>query len=114
MSRKHVKVTDIKSDIVERQTRSQAIRRSIRTSRGLVRWGFWEDKRALGADTRHVLLAYAFLRGMPYLACEKNTEKPVSIEPIADYARKFARDVEPTNDQVRIWLLALAEKEVAA
>lgn len=50
---------------------SAKLRRRIHRSKGEKRFNAWYAKRALGQRTRHLLLAYAYLRGVPYEKLEK-------------------------------------------
>ena len=54
---------------------SAKIRRNILRSKGDHRNDLWLQKRWLGTRTRHVLLAYAYLRGIPYTTVEPKTAK---------------------------------------
>jgi len=72
MSKKNVKFPEIKKTICEREHVSRRVLRgAIREATGMDRWAAWVDKRDYGDETRLLLLAYAMLRGLPYVACEK-------------------------------------------
>jgi hypothetical protein len=72
------KYEEIKFELRSRQAESQAIRKQIHATSGLDRYNLWAKKRAYGSDTRYLLLAYAFLRGMPYRVCEPEGSSPPS------------------------------------
>lgn len=49
---------------------SKEIRKDIHTTSGAEKYGNWNKKRNLGSHARHVALAYAFLRNIPYSKVE--------------------------------------------
>jgi hypothetical protein len=103
---KKCKYPQLKEELKARQAESQAIRRQIHESSGMERWGFWQDKRRYGAETRDLLLAYAFLRGLPYRLCETKT-KPNSGPYARDLQRcLIARGHEVAEDAIETWLKA--------
>lgn len=118
---KNAKYSKIREELRLRQAESQAIRKQIHASKGMDKWALWQDKRAYGVETRYLLLAYAFLRGMPYLACEpKSSVQPWSVA-IAKTASAHAEAVgygsgEVSDADVQAWLDAAPEaaQEVAA
>lgn len=72
---KNVKFPKIKKSLCEREHISRSVhRKAIQESTGMNRWQAWVAKRSYGEDTRHLLLAYGFLRGLPYVACEKKCD----------------------------------------
>jgi len=81
-----------------RETEARQIRKDIQGSSGMTRWALWNDKRDFGYNTRHVLLAYAFVRGMPYKAAEPNC----------------AEDNVPSRVEIAGWLKAITDLDVAA
>ncbi len=61
----------ISAALTERQAESREICKKIRASTGRERMAAWEEKRTFGRGTRHLILAHAMTRKIPYLACEK-------------------------------------------
>jgi len=123
---KKCRFPEIKAEVKVRQAESQAIRKQINEAHGLDRWCLWQEKRRYGTDTRYLLLAYAFLRGMPYAACEpKNRERLVNSDPVrhgsmpsAYLLHKTASQwtkTEVTEAQLKAWLQAvpMAAQEAA-
>ena len=101
---KNVKFPSIKKELGERELHSREIRKTIRASSGMSRWVSWQDKRHYGRDTRHLLLAYGMVRGLPYLACEAKCgefNRP-SSSAIAAHAR--AHGIELDLEVVKAWL----------
>jgi hypothetical protein len=71
MSKKNVKYPEIKKSLCDREHVSRTVLRgAIRDAAGMDRWQAWVEKRDYGDETRLLLLAYAMLRGKPYIACE--------------------------------------------
>jgi hypothetical protein len=70
---KKCKFPEIKAELCLREQASHVIRKQIHESSGIGRWTLWQDKRQYGAETRNLLLAYAFLRGRPYRTVEIKT-----------------------------------------
>jgi len=96
----------------------RAIGRQIREASGRARYDLWNDKRSLGDDARALLLAYAFLRDVPYRVVEPTAVTPsgwqddrwqaglaARIEASADGASIVA-----PKEQVQSWL-AVPETE---
>jgi hypothetical protein len=113
---KKCKYPEIQAELKQREQESHAIRTQIHESSGMERWGFWQDKRQYGGDTRDLLLAYAFLRGKPYRICE-----PKTLPNSGPYARRIqrclqARGHEVAEDTIVAWLEAKAPaaEQVAA
>jgi hypothetical protein len=92
-----------------RQSDSQELGRTIQRSRGRERWDAWEEKRSYGRDTRPLLLAYGFLRGVPYLACERKCaeDNPPSIEAIIIAASEHG--IELSRQELEAWTAATTE-----
>lgn len=67
---KNVKYPSIRNELREREAHSRDIRKQIHAASGMDCWYLWTEKRSYGADTRHILLAYGFVRGLPYHVCE--------------------------------------------
>ncbi len=54
---------------------SRDVRKDIHATKGLEKYNNWDEKRRLGSHARHVLLAYAFLRGIPFSKIESHKNK---------------------------------------
>lgn len=65
---------NIRAAIRRQEELSREARAKIRETSGPDRYEAWAEKRIIGAHTRDLLLAYAFLRGMPYRVCEPVTQ----------------------------------------
>lgn len=61
----------IRSAIATSVAQSYDIRRQINATSGKERDSNWRAKRSHGTDTRYLLLALAYLRGMPYSRVER-------------------------------------------
>lgn len=68
-------------------------------------WRLRQAKEIIGVDARHHLLAYAFLRGIPYKALEPKCrdENGPNIEMIISVATLFSPSYI-TDDKIRNWL----------
>jgi len=108
---KKCKYPQIKEELKSRQAESQGIRKRIHAASGMDRWELWQEKRRWGSETRDLLLAYAFLRRMPYRVCE-----PKTLPNSGPYARDIqlclaARGHEVTEDATEQWLKVEAPVE---
>lgn len=65
---------NIRAAIRSQERLSREARTKIRETSGRDRYDAWAEKRTVGAHTRELLLALAFLRGMPYRVCEPVTQ----------------------------------------
>ena len=114
---KEVKL-EMKTSLREREAQSRELRKAIHASSGMDRWHAWQDKRAFGRDTRHLLLAYAFVRGMPYLAAEPKCGEFNKPSATAIGIAAMNHGVELNLDEVKTWLKgpteAVAQAPVAA
>ena len=114
MSKKS-KYPEIQAELRQREAESRAIRKQIHESSGLDRWNFWNDKRELGSNTRYVLLAYAFLRGMPYAVCEIKCEYANRPAPHSLQNFLLHRGHDVSLDVIKNWFKGQrVEKAVAA
>ena len=67
----------LRARIAELAAQGVAIRSKIGAARERARYDLWNEKRAVGDGVRDLLLAYAFLRGVPYRVAEPTArEKP--------------------------------------
>lgn len=76
MNLKKSELGTLRTKIAEQTATSRAIRTAITAASGRERYDLWEQKRHVGAETRRLLLAYAYLRGKPYRAGEPTTLFP--------------------------------------
>jgi hypothetical protein len=60
----------LKNRIKDLAQQGRALRARIQTTKGPERHALWNEKRAIGRKARVSLLAYGFLRGVPYRAIE--------------------------------------------
>jgi hypothetical protein len=111
-------VESIKNQIKANAAELREIRKQIYASKGAERSHFWGCKRGLGDDTRHLLLAYACLRGRQYLAIEAKCASDNEPRPSAVLAFLAAslpeggpERAEWTKDRVKAWLARPAASE---
>lgn len=104
MSKKNVKFPKVRTELRVRETESREIRKKIHASKGMDRWHAWREKRDYGEETRHLLLAYGWMRGLPYEACEKKCGELNSPSP--SYIANLATDhgVTTTSETIKVWL----------
>lgn len=94
------KVKELKR-VKDRNTRAE--RKALRhPETGHERSCLWCDKRTHKDNSRHLLLAYAFLRGRPYLQQERKTKEPPTIGSIRWYLQQIG--VETTKEQIQEWI----------
>lgn len=67
-------------------------------------------------EARATLLAYAFLRGVPYKATEPRAKKPVSIKRVTDISKSLAWDqgILPSAQAVLDWVVHPAATQQVA
>lgn len=117
-------VVSIKHWIKASMAESLEIRKQIRASEGDERSRLWGCKRSLGDDTRHMLLAYAFLRGRLYSATEwkcapNNKPRPSFVQHFLEVSLPKGEPLpaEWDKDSIKAWLarpMASEAKEQAA
>lgn len=103
---KTTKYPEIRTQIKERAAHSRAIHEQIREATGLDRHRLWNEKRWYGAETRLLLLAYAFLRGMPYHAVERKCRNNPCDLHYAIQRRLKALGHEMERESIKSWLKA--------
>jgi len=100
MSERKKVIAELKKLIKENAAKSRVIAQGIRSSSGDDRWNLWEEKRSLGSRTRHILLAYAYLRNRPYHVAEKcSLNNQPSLGAVLNQLRNQA-----TKESVSSWL----------
>ena len=97
------KYVNIRKTISLRQEKSRAIHSSIRKAKGLERHELWLEKRRYGIETRHLLLAFAWLRRVPYSVVEARCIRPPSPSAIADLANAYGAEACEI-DAIKRWL----------
>lgn len=97
------KYHQIKEELKSRQAESQDIRKHIHTSSGKDRWNLWQKKRFWGQDTRVLLLAYAFLRGVPYRVCEPKIRLNSGPYICSVHSCLEARGHSVTEEAIKTW-----------
>jgi hypothetical protein len=107
---KKCKFPEIRAELRQREQESRAIRKQINESSGMARWAFWEEKRNYGGATRDLLLAYAFLRGMPYRVCEPKTSEDYSRFAPAIQCCLSAHGHEFEKEAIKAWFETEASK----
>jgi hypothetical protein len=65
-----MELSALKSQICAAAREGQAIQKKIQTTRADERHALWNQKRALGRQTRQLLLAYGYVRGVAYRRIE--------------------------------------------
>lgn len=74
-STKYEALSALKSEIKSRASESRELNSLIRASSGEERHGIRLQKRRIGENARWLLLAYAWLRGRPYLQVEQRCNR---------------------------------------
>lgn len=97
-------ILKLKSSIKGCEAKGRELVQKIAATSDMERWQAWAEKRNWGWPTRHCLLAYAFVRGVPYSALEKSTRE--DNRPSAERVRAWLTDagVEVTEEAVRAWI----------
>lgn len=75
---------ELKSRVLALALEGRAIGTRIRAAAGRERDRLWNEKRAVGRRARCVLLAYAYVREVPYARVEPRTAIPLSHHALAD------------------------------
>lgn len=102
-------ISKLKDTVKQLAAGGSAIAAQIRAAKGIDRWHLWNEKRYHGDSTRHALLAYACLRGRPYLSVEQKVRKDnfPSATGIRNHlleALSEAQKAEWTPERVKAWL----------
>lgn len=110
----HTQLQVLRGKIRGLQAEGITIHNQIRKSKGLKRHELWLRKRLLGKVCREHLIAYALLRGVPYLSVEKcgefNRPKFLKIFALIQDHASWHEKRDLTQDKVRELLLP-KEKE---
>jgi hypothetical protein len=83
--------------------RRAEVKRLRHPETGHERSALWVDKRELKDRARHLLLAYAFLRGRPYASQERTCKVAPSLSWIASLIGE-AGGQAPTVDTLKAWI----------
>jgi len=67
---KKSQLVGLRARIAELAAQGRAIRAQIQKAFARARYDLWNDKRSIGNEARWMLLAYAFLRDIPYRVVE--------------------------------------------
>jgi hypothetical protein len=120
-----MELSALKSEICAAARDGQAIQKKLQATRALERDSLWNQKRALGRRTRYLLLAYGYVRSVPYRLIEPRCrpgnepnwyrladvlmelEQPVDAEPeptgaLASLAERLRRFVHPVTSAAPI------------
>lgn len=113
-TREFVKKTKV--ELKEAQALSQKIRKEkIHPHTGMNRWQGWQEKRALGYNTRILLLAYAFIRGRKYAQVEAPNSTDIPLGKVVILlASTFGEKKEFFLLEVKAWMEASTPTEKAA
>lgn len=89
-----------------------------RPETGNQRYALWNDKREVGREARHCLLAMGFLKDRPYRTLEPEGSSYPSISTIYDLIQEAQGDnealkAELTEQRIADWLEAKAKQEAA-
>jgi hypothetical protein len=111
---KNVKFPEIKTNLRALEAESREIRKRIHAASGMDRWHLWNEKRGHGREARWLLLAYAYLRKVPYRVCEQKCALDNSPSPsaIQHWLKTYGHEVE--RDLIDAWLEAEPAVAVAA
>lgn len=103
---KRTRFPELRAELRAREAHSKTIGKRIRETAGEERMKLWEEKRAHGRLTRFLLLAYAFLRGMPRWVCEPlhHPDAWMLLPYVHEHAKRFVADADPKT--LKEWLAA--------
>lgn len=111
----HTQLQVLRGKIRGLQAEGITIHNQIRKTKGMRRHELWLRKRQLGKVCREHLLAYAMLRGVPYLVVEKCSEfnRPefLNVYEIIQAHAQWREKRELTQEKVREFLLPEEKKE---
>lgn len=80
---------------------AQIIRQEANKTNGWVKWGLKQhNKDIVRRHTRHNLLAYGCLKGIPYKTMEKKCETSPNFKKVQEIARRFGG----TSEEVTAWI----------
>lgn len=98
--------------MVVREAGGKDLRKKIQNTSHQERYDAWNEKRAYGLDTRWILLAYGFVKGIPYKAIEAKTgERNEAYAFAICEASKEATGLTLNGNAVVAWLDGLPVTE---
>lgn len=96
----------LRSKIADLAAQGVAIRKQIQAAFARARYDLWNDKRSIGDEARWMLLAYAFLRDVPYRVVEPTAVHEGSVyggaKGLANAVAKAAQ--LPDSAKVEAWI----------
>ncbi len=98
-----------------REAESKVICKKIQESSGRDRYDAWNEKRSYGDDTRGLLLASGFVRGIPYKVIEAKVgeRREAYAFQIVDAAKRYA-DIALDGNAVVDWLEGVKPEKLFA
>lgn len=99
--------SELKKLVIESAAQGAAWRREIRAMHDRARYDAWTNKRSVGRRTRHLLLAYAFVRGVPYAVVEDPGHRTDDLINVIAYEVTVGLGLSMpvgTRDEVKAWL----------
>ncbi len=94
-------LTKLQSEIKSLAADGRALNPRIQGASGRERASLRREKAEVGDRARHLLLAYAFLRGVPYAALEGTCRRLPSFDLVLRHAERHG--VAPTSAEVGAW-----------
>jgi len=80
---------------------SKTIRKEANKTSGMAKWRLNHHRTTVvRPHTRHNLLTYGLLRGVPYSAIEKSCRNKPNFSTVTKHAKKFGG----TDDEIRAWV----------
>ena len=105
-------IVKLKTAIAKNVEQSTELRIDAQFEKGLERHKLHIKKRYLGYDTRRYLLIYAFLRGVPYKACEPKIHDAIDSSSIIYSIRNMKIEID--KEDLQVWMAGVKmEREVA-
>lgn len=95
----------LQSKIKANAEQACGLNRDIQAASGPIRAQLRYEKKCLGYETRNLLLAYAFLRGMPYKAAEPACSDKPSVRGIKRVVQEeLPHSSADIDDRISSWL----------
>jgi len=91
----------LKVKVLSLAAEARIIRRMAKQAKGMVKWRLNQHRTEVVRDhSRHNLLAYGILRGVPYREIEQKCHESPDFDRVASIAKRFGA----SSEKVRFWM----------
>lgn len=99
----------LKVKVLSLAAEARIIRRQAKRAKGMVKWRLNQHRTEVVRDhSRHNLLAYGILRGVPYRKMEQKCSEKPDFDRVSSIAKRFGA----SDAQVRLWMIDAKDEEL--